>query len=67
MGLPDEAESKRGSRRGEPDGVSTLDDRSFLLTSGEDAVILISGEGTVCLCLSMGERLSLIPGDGDKL
>lgn len=61
MRLLDGDVSKRGSSRGEADKG-----RSFLPTSGEDAVILISGEGEVYLC-SMGEQLSLKAGEGDKL
>lgn len=66
MRLLDEEGSKRGSRSGEADIISTSEDCSLLPTSGEDAVILISGEGDVYLC-SMGEQLSLNPGEGDKL
>lgn len=66
MRFLDAKESKCGSKKGEPDLVSTSEDCSFLMISGEDAVILISGEGAVYLC-SMGEELSLTPGDGDNL
>lgn len=43
-----DVESKRGCERGEADSTSEIP--SLLLTSGEDAVILISGEGAVYLC-----------------
>lgn len=46
--------------------MGLLDEAESKSSSGEDAVILISGEGTVCLC-SMGEQLLLTSGDGDKL
>lgn len=62
--LLDAAESKQGSKRGETD--STSERRSLLMTSGEDDVILISGEGAVYLH-SMGEQLLITSGDGDKL
>lgn len=66
MRLLGEVEPKCGSSRGDSDSVFSEENLSFLLISGEDAVILISGEGEVYL-FSIGELLCSTAGDEDKL